>query len=158
MWGNGAGFDNVIMRSAYQATNLVEPWLHWNDRDVRTIVDLGRTLLGFDPKKELPFEGVRHSALADAKHQARYVSAIYQRLAGQVPDHLGDDTNMDSVSRITKPARVGDMGFGTGVRVSSVIEAAYLEANPSLSAVDRKAAWMQLIDAINADKPIGGEA
>lgn len=34
-----------------------------------------------DPKKEMPFEGVRHSALADAKHQARYVSAIYRQLA-----------------------------------------------------------------------------
>lgn len=81
MWGNGASFDNVILRSAYAATNLVEPWAHWNDRDVRTIVELGRTLLGFDPKTEVPFEGVKHSALDDAKHQARYVSAIYQRLA-----------------------------------------------------------------------------
>lgn len=81
MWGNGAGFDNVILRSAYVATGLVAPWQFWRDRDVRTIVDLGRTLLGFDPKKEMPFEGVRHSALADAKHQARYVSAIYRQLA-----------------------------------------------------------------------------
>lgn len=80
MWGNGAGFDNVILNNAYLATNLPAPWKHWNDRDVRTIVALGRDLLGFDPKKDLPFEGVRHCALDDAKHQARYVSAIYQRL------------------------------------------------------------------------------
>ncbi|MCE1919858.1 3'-5' exoribonuclease domain-containing protein, partial [Enterobacter ludwigii] len=26
------------------------------------------------------FEGDRHNALADAKHQAKYVSAIWQRL------------------------------------------------------------------------------
>lgn len=81
IWGNGASFDNVILRSAYRAAQLVEPWSHWNDRDVRTVVELGRTLCGFDPKKEMPFEGVAHTALADAKHQARYVSAIYQRLA-----------------------------------------------------------------------------
>ncbi|MNR25883.1 hypothetical protein D3C85_1430560 [compost metagenome] len=48
---------------------------------MRTVVDMGRDLLGFNPKKEMPFEGVAHTALADAKHQARYVSAIYQRLA-----------------------------------------------------------------------------
>lgn len=81
MWGNGAAFDNVILRSAFAATTLKAPWAHWNDRDVRTIVELGRTLCGFDPKKEMPFEGVAHTPLADAKHQARYVSAIYQRLA-----------------------------------------------------------------------------
>ncbi|WP_182310689.1 3'-5' exonuclease [Aeromonas media] len=84
LWGNGASFDNVILRNAYEATIKVAPWDYWNDRDVRTIVDLGRSLLGFDPKKELPFEGVRHSALDDAKHQARYVSAIYRRMLAAV--------------------------------------------------------------------------
>lgn len=80
MWGNGAGFDCTIMASAYAALGL-ETWNGFQDRDVRTVVDMGRTLLGFDPKKEMPFEGVAHRALDDAKHQARYVSAIYQRLA-----------------------------------------------------------------------------
>lgn len=84
MWGNGAGFDNVILASAYRALDIDTPWQFWQDRDVRTIVDLGRTLCDFDPKKEMPFEGVAHTALADAKHQARYVSAIYQKLAGGV--------------------------------------------------------------------------
>jgi len=55
--------------------------MHYNDRDVRTIVDLGRALLGFDPKKDMPFTGERHNALDDAIHQAKYVSAIYQALA-----------------------------------------------------------------------------
>ncbi|KTA92499.1 ATPase [Aeromonas salmonicida subsp. smithia] len=81
MWGNGAGFDNVILANAYHAVDIKTPWSFWQDRDVRTIVELGRTLRGFDPKKDMPFEGVRHSALDDAKHQARYVSAIYQALA-----------------------------------------------------------------------------
>ncbi|MCW6595330.1 3'-5' exoribonuclease, partial [Yersinia ruckeri] len=29
---------------------------------------------------DMPFDGERHNALADALHQARYVSAIYQKL------------------------------------------------------------------------------
>jgi hypothetical protein len=49
--------------------------------DVRTIVELGRKLLNFDPKKDMPFKGEKHNALADAIHQAKYVSAIYQKLA-----------------------------------------------------------------------------
>ncbi|GJA87809.1 exonuclease [Aeromonas rivipollensis] len=80
VWGNGAGFDNVILRNAYQETRMPLGWAFWNDRDVRTIVELGRHMLGFDPKKDMPFEGVAHRALDDAKHQARYVSAIYQAL------------------------------------------------------------------------------
>ncbi|MNE76311.1 hypothetical protein D3C80_1725410 [compost metagenome] len=84
MWGNGAGFDCTIMASAYDALRkegFTGTWNGFQDRDVRTVVDMGRDLLGFNPKKEMPFEGVAHTALADAKHQARYVSAIYQRLA-----------------------------------------------------------------------------
>ena len=80
VWGNGASFDNVIMRNACRQTRVPPAWSYWNDRDVRTVVDMGRDLLGFDPKKDMPFEGVAHRALDDAKHQVRYVSAIYQRM------------------------------------------------------------------------------
>jgi inhibitor of KinA sporulation pathway (predicted exonuclease) len=44
------------------------------------MVDIGRQLRGANPKKDLPFEGVQHNALDDAKHQAKYVSAIWQTL------------------------------------------------------------------------------
>lgn len=80
VWGNGASFDNVILRSAFTATSLPLPWEYRNDRDVRTVVELGLTLLGFDPKKEIPYEGGAQRTLDYAKHQARYVSAIYQKL------------------------------------------------------------------------------
>ena len=36
--------------------------------------------IGFDPKRDMRFEGTRHSALDDAIHQAKYVSAIWQKL------------------------------------------------------------------------------
>lgn len=36
--------------------------------------------LGFDLKRNMPFDGVAHNALADARHQAKYVSAIWQKL------------------------------------------------------------------------------
>ncbi|WP_439837210.1 3'-5' exonuclease [Aeromonas enteropelogenes] len=84
VWGNGASFDNVILRNACQQTRVAPAWSYWKDRDVRTVVDMGRELLGFDPKKDMPFDGVAHRALDDAKHQARYVSAIYQRLQAAI--------------------------------------------------------------------------
>lgn len=86
VWGNGAVFDNVILRESYQRECVPLPWEWYNDRDVRTIVELGR-VVGFDPKRDMPFDGERHNALADAIHQAKYVSAIYQRLFA---DHQQD--------------------------------------------------------------------
>lgn len=72
VWGNGSTFDNAILRSSFDLACLDCPWNYWNDRDVRTMVELGRAI-GFDPKTAIPFEGDRHNALADAQHQARYV-------------------------------------------------------------------------------------
>jgi exodeoxyribonuclease VIII len=79
VWGNCATFDNTILRSSFDLACLDCPWDYWNDRDIRTMVELGRAT-GFDPKTAILFEGDRHNALADAQHQARYVSAIWQRL------------------------------------------------------------------------------
>ncbi len=79
VWGNGASFDNSILRSSYDCIAEDYPWQYWNDRDVRTMVELGQAI-SFDPKTTIPFEGSRHNALADAIHQARYVSAIWQRI------------------------------------------------------------------------------
>ncbi|HBT2926330.1 TPA: exonuclease [Klebsiella pneumoniae] len=79
VWGNGASFDNSILRSSYDCIAEDYPWEYWNDRDVRTMVELGQAI-SFDPKTAIPFEGSRHNALADAIHQARYVSAIWQRI------------------------------------------------------------------------------
>ncbi|HGS7151480.1 TPA: 3'-5' exoribonuclease [Klebsiella variicola subsp. variicola] len=79
VWVNGASFDNSILRSSYDCIAEDYPWEYWNDRDVRTMVELGQAI-SFDPKTTIPFEGSRHNALADAIHQARYVSAIWQRI------------------------------------------------------------------------------
>lgn len=85
MWSNGSGFDLVILRNGYAMADIPCPWNFWNEFDVRTIVELGRQKCGVNPKKDMPFEGEAHNALADAKHQARYVSAIWQMLEGQSP-------------------------------------------------------------------------
>lgn len=82
VWGNGSSFDNVILANAFKRLNACQPWPFENNRDVRTVVDLGRTLKGIDPKYDIPFEGNKHNALDDAIHQAKYVSAIYKALAG----------------------------------------------------------------------------
>ncbi|WP_418513648.1 3'-5' exoribonuclease domain-containing protein [Escherichia coli] len=79
VWGNGANFDNTILRRSYERQGIPCPWRYYNDRDVRTIVELGKAI-DFDARTAIPFEGERHNALDDARYQAKYVSAIWQKL------------------------------------------------------------------------------
>ncbi|EOL1393922.1 3'-5' exoribonuclease, partial [Escherichia coli] len=79
VWGNGANFDNVILRRSYERQEIPCPWHYTNDRDVRTIVALG-LVMDFDARSVITFEGERHNALHDARYQAKYVSAIWQKL------------------------------------------------------------------------------
>ncbi|WP_232001848.1 3'-5' exonuclease [Shimwellia blattae] len=79
IWGNGAAFDNAIIRQSFVSAGLEPPWCFRNDRDVRTLVALGNAA-GIDLRDSIPFEGVPHHALDDARHQVKYASAIWQRL------------------------------------------------------------------------------
>ncbi|WP_236493893.1 exonuclease [Escherichia coli] len=79
VWGNGANFDNTILRRSYERQGIPCPWRYYNDRDVRTIVELGKAI-DFDARTAIPFEGERHNALDDARYQAKYVLVIWQKL------------------------------------------------------------------------------
>ncbi|EEU2161090.1 3'-5' exoribonuclease [Escherichia coli] len=79
VWGNGANFDNVILRRSYERQGIPCPWRYTNDRDVRTMVALG-LVMDFDARSVITFEGERHNALHDARYQAKYVSVIWQKL------------------------------------------------------------------------------
>lgn len=72
VWGNGSSFDNVILASLYKQTTtlgLPPPWRYWNDRDMRTIIDM------FPEAKHVgPFEGIKHHALHDARHEAKQLA------------------------------------------------------------------------------------
>lgn len=68
-WGNGADFDLVLLKSAYNALNADPPWRYYNHRCFRTIKGL------FDVP-ELPRHGVHHNALDDAISQAQHLQRI----------------------------------------------------------------------------------
>lgn len=72
VWGNGSSFDNVILRSAYAAFGDEAPWPFWNDRDLRTLLHL------YPAAKGIPFEGTKHHALHDARHEARQLVAALE--------------------------------------------------------------------------------
>lgn len=74
VWGNGAGFDNVILADAYRSVNLDMPWRYWSDMCYRTVKNLHRDV------RKPDFEDVKHDALADALHQAVHLQMIYQKI------------------------------------------------------------------------------
>lgn len=75
VWGNGASFDNVILRSAYERIEMQAPWHFWQDRCYRTIKAL---------RKDVTFEhvGVRHRAVDDAEAQALHLLEILKGQRG----------------------------------------------------------------------------
>ena len=79
LWGNGSSFDCSLLEAAFELADTPFPIPHWNYRDVRTVVELGKAV-GLNCRYDIPFEGDPHHALADARHQAKYVSAIWQYL------------------------------------------------------------------------------
>ena len=79
LWGNGSSFDCSLLEAAFELADTPFPIPHWNYRDVRTVVELGKAV-GLNSRYDIPFEGDQHNALADARHQVKYVSAIWQRL------------------------------------------------------------------------------
>ncbi len=73
VWGNGATFDNVILRNAYRLAGLPCPWMFYNDRCYRTFKALA-------PSVKLQREGTHHDALHDAISQAKHMQAIVKFL------------------------------------------------------------------------------
>jgi len=69
IWGNGAAFDNVILRSAYESIGVEAPWPFWVDSCYRTIKNM-------NPIIELRRVGVHHNALDDAETQALHLLEI----------------------------------------------------------------------------------
>ena len=74
VWGNGAVFDNVLIRSAYKAVGETPPWSFRQDACYRTLKNL------FPETKAPPFIGVAHNALDDAVYQAKHLMAIMKDL------------------------------------------------------------------------------
>lgn len=67
LWGNGASFDNVILRNLYKRHNIFFPVPYWADRCVRTrVADLGRDT------KAYTFDGIKHKGIDDCLHQIKY--------------------------------------------------------------------------------------
>lgn len=75
IWGNGASFDNVVLRAAYEAARMPVPWMYYHDRCYRTMK------AHFGHRATLTRIGEHHNALDDARTQAVHLINI----VGKVP-------------------------------------------------------------------------
>lgn len=80
LWGNGASFDNAILRYSYRQCKKELNIKFWNDRDMRTIVGFYPKQLQETWRRENLRKGEHHNALADAEHQIWFCSAILKEL------------------------------------------------------------------------------
>ena len=71
IWGNGAAFDNAILKNAYTKFKVDNPWPHWSDRCYLTI----KNSFG---QVELKRKGTFHNAVDDAEHQANHLIKLIQ--------------------------------------------------------------------------------
>jgi len=69
IWGNGAAFDNVLLRAAYDRAKMPHPWVFTKDRCYRTLKSLY-------PHVPMERTGTHHNALNDAESQALHTIAI----------------------------------------------------------------------------------
>lgn len=73
IWGNGAGFDNVLLNSAYEAQGINKAWGFSQDRCYRTMKNAF-------PQITMEREGTHHDALSDAVSQAKHLIAIWKHI------------------------------------------------------------------------------
>ena len=73
VWGNGATFDNVILRNAFERCGRVVPWNFRHDRCHRTFKSLAPWI---KPERT----GTHHSAVDDAVYQTQQLKMVADEL------------------------------------------------------------------------------
>jgi len=72
LFGNGATYDNVVLKHAFDACGIKYPVLYKNDLCYRTLARMS----GMEPPK---FIGTKHNALDDAIAQTRHMMIILEK-------------------------------------------------------------------------------
>lgn len=93
VWGNGSSFDNVILRSAYSELSRPIPWQFRNDHDLRTILAI------YPEAKDVgEFDGTKHHALHDARHEAKQLCQALRLHAALSAPPMQPTAVMDAAS------------------------------------------------------------
>ena len=73
IYANPISFDVSLIQSLFKTFNIQHPWRHWEVMDLRTM----KYLYGHRCDiKNIPFTGIKHDALDDAKHQVKVAQEL----------------------------------------------------------------------------------
>lgn len=70
IWGNGSDFDNRLLTYSLDSLGYHNVWNFRNNRDLRTLKALFPHTIEEDPRE------IKHTALGDARYEARLLNAI----------------------------------------------------------------------------------
>lgn len=79
MWGNGPEADCVWTETFARDNGLEMPWEFWQQQSIRTL-----KLLHPDCADIGPFQGIKHHALDDARHQAKMLQKFLREREGLI--------------------------------------------------------------------------
>lgn len=156
IWSHGAAFDLPIYEAAAHACGRQAPWGYRDARDTRTLFEL----VGGLRHDAIPFEGTKHHALDDARHQARLVQLAYTRLP-----RPNTETRV-AVDNTVRQAYYGvgkqpwdtllELGWGPGFTAGNVLK--YLRRTKDAAEDLKKARWYweRLTAFAKHDSPVRG--
>lgn len=72
VWGNGAAFDNALLRETYHRAGISCPWSYKLDRCFRTVKEAHG--MAYGRRDDL----IEHDAVHDAVYQAEWLMAIWR--------------------------------------------------------------------------------
>jgi len=78
VWAKSPSFDLIILSNAFKRVNSKAPWKYYNERDVRTCIEVGKNQLNRYDGNLKPSK-YQHTALADAQFQAAMVLTVYDK-------------------------------------------------------------------------------
>lgn len=78
IYGNGATFDNVVLRNAFDRCDVRVPWTYREDRCYRTVAALFPSL--YEAATALVTNPEKHNALEDARYQGFILSYIFKAI------------------------------------------------------------------------------
>ncbi|WP_437918957.1 3'-5' exonuclease [Sphingobacterium sp. LRF_L2] len=76
VWANSPSFDLSLIRNACERLLIHVQWNYGQERDVRTLSNLNPEI-----RYTVPFVGNKHDALADCRHQIKYLVATLKTLS-----------------------------------------------------------------------------
>lgn len=94
VWGNGAAFDNVLLRTCYETLSLDAPWPFWQDRCFRTMKNVvtGWNRTGLQERASAICEQLNRDyamIIPTATHTAIYDAVLQAVTMGRILNEIG---------------------------------------------------------------------